>query len=224
MLFLAVFCGFLAEYQLEHQIEKDREKQYMQSLLEDLSADTIMINGSYEYAQNQKNLVDSILELVYYKQPLTNSTISQLYTFHYSLRQTGADFEDRTKTQLKNSGGMRLIRKKNVNDSILLYWKRTESIEGIGDRITEAGNDISRLAAKIFHTKYIIPGDEALAVPKGIKPGARLINAEPKLLDEYSNLQYTRRNRIRAFIERLFMTKARATRLMELIKREYHLK
>ena len=24
MLFLAVFCGFLAEYQLEHKIEKDR--------------------------------------------------------------------------------------------------------------------------------------------------------------------------------------------------------
>ena len=29
MLFLAVFCGFLAEYQLEHKIEKDREKEYM---------------------------------------------------------------------------------------------------------------------------------------------------------------------------------------------------
>jgi hypothetical protein len=25
MLFLAVFCGFLAEYQLEHKIERDRE-------------------------------------------------------------------------------------------------------------------------------------------------------------------------------------------------------
>ncbi len=32
MLFLAVFCGFLAEYQLEHKIEKDREKQYIYSL------------------------------------------------------------------------------------------------------------------------------------------------------------------------------------------------
>ena len=26
MLSLAVFCGFFAEYQLEHKIEKDREK------------------------------------------------------------------------------------------------------------------------------------------------------------------------------------------------------
>ena len=38
MLFLAVFCGFLAEYQLEHKIEKDREKVYMQNMLEDLEA------------------------------------------------------------------------------------------------------------------------------------------------------------------------------------------
>ncbi len=29
MLFLAVFCGFLAEYQLEHVIENNREKQFM---------------------------------------------------------------------------------------------------------------------------------------------------------------------------------------------------
>ena len=31
MLFLAVFAGFLAEYQLEHKIESDREKQFINS-------------------------------------------------------------------------------------------------------------------------------------------------------------------------------------------------
>ena len=40
MLFLAVFCGFLAEYQLEHKIEKERGKQYIQSVYEDLKEDT----------------------------------------------------------------------------------------------------------------------------------------------------------------------------------------
>lgn len=29
MLFLAVFCGFLAEYQLKHKIEKDRESTHL---------------------------------------------------------------------------------------------------------------------------------------------------------------------------------------------------
>ena len=36
MLFLAVFCGFLAEYQLEHKIERDKEVVYMKNMLEDL--------------------------------------------------------------------------------------------------------------------------------------------------------------------------------------------
>ncbi len=40
MLFLAVFCGFLAEYQLEHVIEHQREKKYVRLLIEDLKADT----------------------------------------------------------------------------------------------------------------------------------------------------------------------------------------
>jgi len=47
MLFLAVFCGFLAEYQLEHLIEKDREKQYMKSIVEDLQNDTTAISNIF---------------------------------------------------------------------------------------------------------------------------------------------------------------------------------
>ena len=43
MLFLAVFCGFLAEYQLEHKIEKTREKQLCPSLVEDLKNDTLSL-------------------------------------------------------------------------------------------------------------------------------------------------------------------------------------
>ncbi|MBC7627528.1 hypothetical protein [Ferruginibacter sp.] len=42
MLFLAVFCGFLAEYQLEHKIQKDKELQFIKSLASDLQDD---ING-----------------------------------------------------------------------------------------------------------------------------------------------------------------------------------
>ena len=43
MLFLAVFCGFLAENQREHMVEHQRERQYMRSLLEDMQTDTANI-------------------------------------------------------------------------------------------------------------------------------------------------------------------------------------
>jgi len=44
MLFLAVFCGFLAEYKLEHLVEKRKEKQILAALYEDLKKDTVNLN------------------------------------------------------------------------------------------------------------------------------------------------------------------------------------
>src|SRR5215471_1962360 len=44
MLFLAVFCGFLAENQREHMVERKKEKEYLSSLVGDLKYDTSQFN------------------------------------------------------------------------------------------------------------------------------------------------------------------------------------
>ena len=44
MLFLAVLCGFLAEYQLEHKIERDRAKQFLQSMLIDVRTNIVNLD------------------------------------------------------------------------------------------------------------------------------------------------------------------------------------
>ena len=46
MLFLAVFCGFLAEYMLEHKIENDRAKELAKSLYTELVEDSIRLDQS----------------------------------------------------------------------------------------------------------------------------------------------------------------------------------
>ncbi len=62
MLFLAVFLGFLAEYQLEHIVENNREEQYIKSFVEDLKADTAKINRILELSTEQQNSFDSLME------------------------------------------------------------------------------------------------------------------------------------------------------------------
>src|SRR6187551_4116184 len=61
MLFFAVFCGFLAEYQLEHTIENQREKKYISSFIEDLRADTAFItqyvNSKIEKRKDHDSLI-----------------------------------------------------------------------------------------------------------------------------------------------------------------------
>src|SRR5687768_8959793 len=69
MLFLAVFCGFLAEYQLEHKIEKEKGRQYIESIYEDLKEDTVslantiaMISGLIENLKSIATCHDSVLK------------------------------------------------------------------------------------------------------------------------------------------------------------------
>src|SRR5215207_10777633 len=64
MLFLAVFCGFLAEYQLEQTIEKHREREIVVSLTEDLKADTALLNDQLNMLKNNKNIFDSLVVLL----------------------------------------------------------------------------------------------------------------------------------------------------------------
>jgi hypothetical protein len=45
MLFLAVFAGFLAEYQLEHKIEKERAEKYLRSMLVDVKTNIINLDS-----------------------------------------------------------------------------------------------------------------------------------------------------------------------------------
>jgi hypothetical protein len=159
MLFLAVFCGFLAEYQLEHQIEKDREKQYMISLLEDLHIDTTTLQDQYQLGEQQKMIVDTLLETIN-DHPITPDIIKRIYLLSAnSTRVVNVGFENRTSSQLKNSGGMRLIRKKKVSDSLLSYWQYIETCNGISDRLDFIAAERSDVYARLFHNKFLIRDD-----------------------------------------------------------------
>ncbi len=60
MLFLAVFCGFLAEYELEHKIEKNRERQFIKSLVNDIMADTANLARIIIARTGKENTLDSL--------------------------------------------------------------------------------------------------------------------------------------------------------------------
>lgn len=223
MLFLAVFCGFLAEYQLEHKIEKDREKQYMISLLQDLHIDTATLQRVSELGKQQKNIIDSLLEVIN-NDPLTPDNIKRIYLLSAnSLRVVDAGFEDRTSSQLKNSGAMRLIRKKIAADSILRYWQDVVICNSISNRLDLFASKRSDLFARLFHNKYFIREDRPLSPVIGIKNDASFISNDPALLAEFSNLTYFRKGVLLNYLAYMKQTQERAIRLMEILRKDYHL-
>ena len=223
MLFLAVFCGFLAENQREHYIEHQREKQYMRSLLEDLQTDTTTINRVHRRALTQLSFLDSLIELGN-RIPKADD-INKLYFLQgNSTRFLNIHFEDGTSSQLKNAGGMRLIRKEEVARAIREYWDHTETLYRVRDRLEMVGENIADVSSRIFYNKYFVPGKEPLDPPIEIKTGAVLIDNDPKLMAEYINRVASKLLRTKVYIVELESTLQMADRLVELIKEEYHLK
>jgi hypothetical protein len=120
MLFLAVFCGFLAENQREHFVEKKKEQDYIKLLIEDLQADTAIIHDNIpEMKQYERGLDTLISETYSYLQGKADTRL-MYYTYHHYLRNwIDVVLSQRTITQLKSSGNMRLIHDKKAAKIIM---------------------------------------------------------------------------------------------------------
>ena len=78
MLFFAVTLGFFAENQREHYIESLREKQYMESFLEDIAKDKIEIAATRKFTTTQISYLDTAINILSSNQ-LTPQNIMLLY-------------------------------------------------------------------------------------------------------------------------------------------------
>src|ERR1041385_719217 len=121
MLFLAVFCGFLAENWREHIVENRREKVLVKSMLNDLRADTTSFGQMSRGLSSYISHIDSLIPLI---KNNNDWDISAKEIYHQQVWMPlyyKAVYSDRTIEQLKNSGNFRLIRNAAVSDAIIQY-------------------------------------------------------------------------------------------------------
>jgi hypothetical protein len=130
MLFLAVFLGFLAENLRERIVEHNIEIEYIHSLVEDLKSDTLQSNKVLIFLDGRIAGIDSLITALSSPGIIENSNNA----YRLWSRNIGfPDFisNDRTIQQLKNSGGLRLIRNKAVSDSIMMYDQVIRDLNGL---------------------------------------------------------------------------------------------
>ena len=136
MLFLAVFCGYLAEWQLERTIEHQREKQFIRSLAEDLKRDTSQVRFYMRYSRLMLGYCDSVQHCIGNADIFKNS--NSFYNYSRELaRFTRYYPTDRTMQQLKNAGNMRLIRNWNVSNAITDYDSKTKFLAELDVQLNE---------------------------------------------------------------------------------------
>ena len=226
MLFLAVFCGFLAEYQLEHVIENQREKKYMQSLLSDLAADTATLNAGYPRKQKRIEAIDSVFTF-FLNNPGIKTIKGKLFR---TIRRTNYDARftrtNITFNQLKNAGGMRLIRNKQVADSISAYDLRCEQNSLYFEIYNTIGQAGARQIEKLVNAADLLPyyiSNPTGAIVYNI-PDSINIRINVENLNEQLNFMMQEKAYARQDTDQFRDIHAKAERLMELIKKEYHLK
>jgi hypothetical protein len=120
MLFLAVFCGFLAEWQLEQMVENKREVKYMRSMVNDLEADIRQSGELVAELDTKLAQMDTLIGLLADTAVVHDSRRAAKLWFH-TAGFTDFIYTDGTIQQLKSSGSLRLVRKDNVADSIMAF-------------------------------------------------------------------------------------------------------
>src|SRR4029079_13289699 len=122
MLFLAVFCGFLAENFREHQVEKQRAKQYVHSFYQDLKTDTATFSRIIKLNERKLVAFEDLFRCYDTLRKNWRSTSCLVPIQKYSRFNTAVVFADGTVQQLRNAGGYRLLHDED-RDSIMDYDK-----------------------------------------------------------------------------------------------------
>ena len=149
MLFLAVFLGFLAENFREHQVEKERGKQYIESFYNDLEADTATFSKLIVYNNEKIMGLNGMFECYDSIQSDWKSTSCLVSILKNSEGNHGINFSDGTMQQLKNAGGFRLLTKDD-RDSIISYDKATQSYLNFQTTALQQSQDDVRSASSML--------------------------------------------------------------------------
>ena len=221
MLFLAVFCGFLAENQREHMIEHKREKDYIISFVDDLKTDTAGIRGVLLNYKSRARRMDSLMLLLESKK--IKGYENQLYFFSRSLQRSAVfRSNDRTISQLKNSGSFRLIRNKQAVDSIISYDKALESFHDNRAGETEERKNLNPVFSKMF-SPFVF--DKMIEDNRIIRPidNPPLSSYDPVLQRELAYSVHQLKGSLQVLTSALERLNAKAINVIAFLKKEYHL-
>lgn len=225
MLFLAVFCGFLAEYYLEHTIEHNREKQFIHSLVKDVAADTVQLSNIKRFRLDRLNKIDSVNTLFSKSRsgaiPVQDVAIIEDIKGHVAFYQNSGTLD-----QLKNAGGFRLIRNRTVVDSIQAYDQQIRRMLLRDNFEADEMRYTMRLAYKLIDGAELsnLYSDTNYFVDRKLKAGvSKPVKLNSEYLGEYLNSLATFRFVVmnNMMLQETIRTKARA--LLTTIKEEYDL-
>ena len=237
MLFLAVFCGFLAENQREHYVEGLRAKEYAKSLLSDMKEDTAEISGGIRQNRFMISTFDSCISIG--KKNIDKPTVPGKFYYYSRFSSNGyaIDWNRSTLTQLIQSGNLRYFKNKDMVNKINKYHALQGIIGANNETDNLNRNKIIEIRSKLLAVRYFedfallnISKEMKGHIPNPIVDSLMLQQLSLKtgstgIMEEFLNNLLDRKARNKRFVEELYPEALKAaTEIIEMLKMEYHLK
>jgi hypothetical protein len=226
MIFLAVTMGFIAENVREGISESRIQKEYVKSFVDDLKEDVLEFDKIIPFEQTSINGIDTMLNTLN-NAPYSDSSMRLLYYLFrkYTMAITPMEYTLRTITQLKYSGGLRLITDKKASDSIIAYNKTVDGITQILDYTTHDFMIPSvKVGNNIFKPEFLLPYDGWTVInllhsgkKTSLQPGNEI------RIPEYTNLIYEVKQIRQNYLGQLKWHEERAKDMIAFFQKEYRL-
>ena len=218
MLFLAVFCGFLAEYQLEHTIENSREKQFIQTFMDDLKKDTAEINEDAATWSETINHIDSLRSELEKPRNMGDNALMYKAARGLLFDYTSFRYNDRTIQQLRSSGNFRLINRA-IADSMIQYDGTART------SIRDRESIVRDIYLRLIHLQNSIFDSRIVARLKEKNTGSLtyIFPVNKTVLFQYYNDLYFYKIKLQNLRSRLLELNINALNIMLLIKKIYHM-
>ena len=223
MLFLAVSLGFMADNFRERASERSKEIEYIRSMIEDVEEDRVNIKAAIDVNTQKIQGLDSLLNICFNysdtdadKLDINRHFIQVLYHPEF-LTPT-----DLTMQQLKNAGGMRLIKSKTAINDIIRYDTKLKKItnqqlyyENYQNKAIDRGTEIFNIHNLLFALRN---PDERMS-PKYYE----LLDKDDLKLKEFGNSIAMYKGIIEYYVRLLSEMNEQGDVLMETLKSEYKL-
>jgi len=155
MLFFAVTLGFFVENYREHYIERQREKEFLSLILQDVNMDLGSVDSNLYYRSIRADIMQKLTNIFLTKEYLKDTGPfyfqSRRMNVRYYFERSDAGFQ-----QLKNAGGLRLIHDQDIIKAIQKYEQLIATIDEFEEAEVVANVDYKNASTQVLDANVIV--------------------------------------------------------------------
>jgi hypothetical protein len=224
MIFLAVTLGFIAENIREHLSDNAKEKEYIESLVQDLKVDQQVLKQNISAIQSGISMMDSLIIILNTPSTIAGNTGTLYYLARLAPRLQPLSLNDKTFQQLKNSGNFRLIKSITASNKIMDYYNQLPLVTLLQSINETEFTQYKSVAAKVFNPGIFVRTEGSGNEIKRVSGNPPLRTADTELLQQLAVFAVYMHGTKKGILDADEKMKQSGLELISFLQKKYNLK